>query len=492
MGSYMFTWYFRAGLRKITGQNFKPEKKIDEMDWESICEKEWIGDGGDTCWLYPWVLSKYQDMKPKDIAVLVPQLYGVSMYYGGNTIKIGFDAPRDLVEAILPDYAEYALRVLFPALDTLELVKKIPIEFDFLVPYLGVTHLANVTNAGIPFHLYERLSKITFKDGNYFNVAMLYHVYQLAGHKRCHNNNTKCKVDEEFARLSRGILGDDPETSRVPVGKILRLSPGWAVAFAGGISLLNSSIFNPLSVLGLIGIQEVWEIKMDLKVGSREKDPNFYVAAVAQAFDLDEYQEELSSLSNEARRFVFDNYHAGAPVSDRRKPKPIINQYFPEKLGNFWTWEKAPGTKLNSDEVPVPKRGMDGGGVDGEGLENSHVSALQRAVCPVERCRKKLDFMREGSGLGYLFPTMLLDYKIVRRLAPDTIYDDPDMVRLPVAQARPGHLAYFNWDSESTQDEIYRAHFETVCEKLLGDDPLVIWESGTASDEYGAHFGGRL
>jgi len=303
-----------------------------------------------------------------------------------------------------------------------------PIVLKFEIPLSGVT-------MSIPLGV---------GSFDHFNYSMLLHVFQLGMADTTRDPDTVGKIKQSMARLIKGVLGSQVyEWVNLP--KFIASLVTWGV----DIGRVEDALHD---VVGLI--------KIPLPVGTANPDRDFYSAAIADIYDLDEIYEPVHHISGSANEEYWElitgvtngvtgisaDYATANPVKtpicdicsggthngdvcDDSDPdtgqvstadcvasggicKSIetlriahnlpLNHNPDELLGSSFIWERDAG---HWQGRKIEFRSYN----DWNGLGFEEIISLH------ERGR---DLMVEGAGLGYLLPTML------RNCDPDFIAGD--------------------------------------------------------------------
>jgi hypothetical protein len=308
----------------------------------------------------------------------------------------------NVLEKIGPDYNSFDRSIgMIKILGMMLYQEGRPLDFDCKLVFINVKE----KKVAIPYE--------------YYNFTYMLHLAQI-GLQRNAEGKTKSADDlvTEMRRLTRGVIYADHSQTGFDADR-------FALAYA------TDGLVHGLADVGFAAIDWLPGTGCNLKdkhVGSRSvEDFNYYVLAIAQAYDLmagdsnKTFQDQLPLRIDQARaQFgpdlplserkddyavprVFGSYTPGVwypQAFDRRAAfgsstiagrNLIAYHNMSDFLGGFFAWEHEPAARL-----------ANGGAEGDEGLCQSDILAAWA---------QGQDMVREGPGLDYMLPTALLAYR---------------------------------------------------------------------------------
>lgn len=360
-GGYLLQWFLNGGFKAITGRSFQSgEVDLDSGFWARMKALDWHGPGSDDIDDLAELIKL--DLNSRKRAVLSIKGLGAQMYWGGSGRKYPLEVT---VYSILPPFK---------------------VDLTFM---------------------------IDMDEWSQYNFPMLLHVFQLGLADR--DPEDVAVVKREMGRLIAGVLGTETQRTHIDLH-----------------SLVNSYLGFPIDLAILLGAG-TWvdtDESESIEVGTENAVADYYAAAIAQKYDLfskdtfpypyvsgfmsesvvDEYEANLMTLLNASIQQAKGDLAIFSPIgqpdhllephhnvlSSENENGTIIPDHNPEKkLGSAFAWEFAPGL----DDNGLPNR-MQGGKAEGNlGVTDGMVVTIYDMG---------LDLVKEGAGLDYMLPTMLL------------------------------------------------------------------------------------
>lgn len=240
-----------------------------------------------------------------------------------------------------------------------------------------------------------------------FNFPMLLHVFQLGlADEELRDEDTVKAVKLEMSNLIAGVLGTEPIKVVVPLGQLGSQLLGLTINIAEGVA--NYLVINPL----LPGFNVEVADFQTLEVGLQDSNDDFYAAAIADYYDLfdddPEYAQILGFVIERNKNAFSNSLPIGKPdkveiMGEEDVCPDVIKDLNPDnKIGTAFLWE------FRSSYIQ-------GGGIKHGAITKTMVADLWR------NCK---DVIKQGAGLGYMFPSML----IAKHYADQSGYLDQEIV----------------------------------------------------------------